>query len=441
MKKALLVLLATGWLFGGFAQEIKFETVEHDFGLVNYNDPAVFDFVFTNTGTEPLIVQKPKSSCGCTLPSWPKDPIMPGQKDKVRVTYRTNKVGKIYQTVTLNSNAKNSPEIRLRIKGHVLEEGGIKPSQKNGRWGIEDGNGNIIIPFEYDEIKLANKGNFNVRKNAKWGIIDKAGSVIIPCEYDEIKPDVYKKDVFNVKKNGKWGIIDEDGVAIIPCEYDEIEVGFNSSYTLINSFQLKKNGKWGIADKTTGRIVIPCEYDEIFKFAETMPVKKGDKWGIIDDKNEVIIPFEYEGIELNKSNKEVLFAKKNGKWGLINKKNQVITKFFAEEMSDITETLVSFKIPTDTKDPTLLKQYAGYKGVITTKGKLLLPLMHPNGDKSYNEIEFNLVFASILKQYENIDCNQLDIEKEWEVWIPSEKEAEKENYIKVMKAIQKAIQE
>lgn len=429
MKKALLVLLATGWLFGGFAQEIKFETVEHDFGLVNYNDPAVFDFVFTNTGTEPLIVQKPKSSCGCTLPSWPKDPIMPGQKDKVRVTYRTNKVGKIYQTVTLNSNAKNSPEIRLRIKGHVLEEGGIKPSQKNGRWGIEDGNGNIIIPFEYDEIKFAKKGNFNIKKKGKWGIADKTGVVIIPCEYDE--EFVFDESMY-VKKSGRWGIIDDKNKVIIPFEYDEILTYYGSS------MPARKGNKWGLI--YDNKVVIPCEYDEEFRFAETMPVNKGGKWGAIDKNNRIVIPYEYEEIKLHTSNKEVLFAKKNGKWGLINKKNQAITKFFAEEMSGVFETLVSFKIPSDTKDPAL-KQLAGWYGAITTKGKLLVPPCRPADDSDKAQLLFNLVFASELRQYENIDCNQLDIEKEWEKRISLEKEAEKEAFIKGMKAIQNAIQE
>lgn len=429
MKKALLVLFATGWFLCGFAQEIQFETVEHDFGLVNYNDPAVFDFVFTNTGTEPLIVQKPKSSCGCTLPSWPKDPIMPGQKEKVSVTYKTNRVGAINKTVTVTSNAKNSPQIVLRIKGRVLEEGGIKPSQKNGKWGLADGNGNVIIQFEYDEIKFAKNGNFNIRKKEKWGIANKTGVVIIPCEYDE---EFDLAETMLVKKSGKQGIISTNNKVIIPFEYDEILTTYGGS------MPARKGNKWGlIYDR---KVVIPCEYDEEFRFAETMPVKKRGKWGAIDKNNKVIIPFEYDGLKRHTSNKEVLFAKKNDKWGLINRNNQAITKFFAEEMRGIYATLVSYTIPIDTNDPTL-KLFAGYEGAITTKGKLLVPPCHPGDDSDKAQILFNLVFASIIHQYENIDCNQLDIEKEWEEYFSDKSSSEKKDLINGMKAIQKAIQE
>ena len=71
---------------------------------------------------EPLIVQKPKSSCGCTVPSWPKEPILPGESDVIKVTYRTNRVGVINKSVTVTSNAVKNGTVVLRIKGKVLEQ-------------------------------------------------------------------------------------------------------------------------------------------------------------------------------------------------------------------------------------------------------------------------------------------------------------------------------
>ena len=102
--------------------EIKFEKVVHDYGDVPFNGNGECEFRFTNTGTEPLLVLKPKSSCGCTIPSWPQEPILPGESDIIKVTYRTNRAGIINKTVTVTSNAVNNPTVVLRIKGRVLDQ-------------------------------------------------------------------------------------------------------------------------------------------------------------------------------------------------------------------------------------------------------------------------------------------------------------------------------
>ena len=102
--------------------EIEFEKLVHDYGDVPYNGNGECEFRFTNTGNEPLIIQKPKSSCGCTIPSWPKEPILPGESDVIKVTYRTNRVGAINKSVTVTSNAVKNGTVVLRIKGKVLEQ-------------------------------------------------------------------------------------------------------------------------------------------------------------------------------------------------------------------------------------------------------------------------------------------------------------------------------
>ena len=113
--------------------EIEFEKVVHDYGDVPYNGNGECEFRFTNTGTEPLLVQKPKSSCGCTIPSWPNEPILPGESDVIRVTYRTNRAGNINKTVTVTSNAVKNSTVVLRIKGRVLEQPSeVLPANNNG---------------------------------------------------------------------------------------------------------------------------------------------------------------------------------------------------------------------------------------------------------------------------------------------------------------------
>ena len=101
--------------------EIEFEEIVHDYGDVPYNGNGECEFRFTNTGNEPLLIQQPKSSCGCTIPSWPKEPVLPGESDVIKVTYRTNRTGIINRTVTVTSNAINNSTVMLRIKGRVLE--------------------------------------------------------------------------------------------------------------------------------------------------------------------------------------------------------------------------------------------------------------------------------------------------------------------------------
>ncbi|MBO6024110.1 MAG: DUF1573 domain-containing protein [Bacteroidales bacterium] len=102
--------------------EIEFERVVHDYGDVPYNGDGQCEFRFTNTGTEPLLVLKPKSSCGCTVSTWPQDPILPGKSEVIKVTYRTNRVGNFDKKVTVTSNAVQNPTVVLRIKGRVLDQ-------------------------------------------------------------------------------------------------------------------------------------------------------------------------------------------------------------------------------------------------------------------------------------------------------------------------------
>jgi hypothetical protein len=100
------------------APEISFENLVHDYGTVSFGGDGVCTFKFTNTGKEPLILQQPQSSCGCTVPTWPKEPVLPGASDEIQVTYNTKKVGPINKTITVRSNAKTNTVV-LKIIGKV----------------------------------------------------------------------------------------------------------------------------------------------------------------------------------------------------------------------------------------------------------------------------------------------------------------------------------
>jgi len=108
------------------AAKFKFETRVIDYGTITKNADGVREFHFKNTGKSPLIITSTKGSCGCTVPSHPKKPIMPGKKGVIKVKYATNRVGAFQKTVTVKSNA-NEPSIRLTIKGKVIDPNAKKP--------------------------------------------------------------------------------------------------------------------------------------------------------------------------------------------------------------------------------------------------------------------------------------------------------------------------
>jgi hypothetical protein len=113
------------------AGKFKFEEETHDFGTVPEGPLAETDFEFKNVGKEPIIIKEAHGSCGCTVPTWPHDPILPKHKAVIHVTYNTQgRVGQINKDVTITSNASNSPT-RLHITGTVkAKEAAPAPAPK-----------------------------------------------------------------------------------------------------------------------------------------------------------------------------------------------------------------------------------------------------------------------------------------------------------------------
>ncbi len=101
------------------AGEFKFKEETHDFGEVPEGPLAEYDFEFKNTGKKPIVIQDAHGSCGCTVPTWPHEPILPKAKAVIHVAYTTNgRQGPIMKDVTINSNAKQQPMV-LHIRGTV----------------------------------------------------------------------------------------------------------------------------------------------------------------------------------------------------------------------------------------------------------------------------------------------------------------------------------
>jgi len=97
---------------------IDFESKVVDYGVIEHNADGARKFVFTNNGTEPLVIKNAKGSCGCTVPTWPREPIAAGATAEIGVKYATNRVGEFTKTITLTTNASKKPVI-LTVKGEV----------------------------------------------------------------------------------------------------------------------------------------------------------------------------------------------------------------------------------------------------------------------------------------------------------------------------------
>lgn len=101
------------------AAEITFKNLTYDFGTVANGSKATYEFEFTNTGTSPLIISEVKSPCGCTTPSWPKEPLVASASGVIEVAYDTKRTGLATKKVTVMSNA-NTPTVVLTFTINVL---------------------------------------------------------------------------------------------------------------------------------------------------------------------------------------------------------------------------------------------------------------------------------------------------------------------------------
>jgi len=145
MKKVLAFLFFVGLYGTAMAQapaastpaenknkgEMKFEKELHDFGTIVEGESATYEFVFTNTGKEPIIISNVVASCGCTTPSWTKEPIKPGKKGSIKALYNSQgKPGPFNKQITVTSNALTSTKV-LTIKGNVERQPVGVPENKS----------------------------------------------------------------------------------------------------------------------------------------------------------------------------------------------------------------------------------------------------------------------------------------------------------------------
>lgn len=109
-------------------QEIYFAQSTYDYGEIAEGSDGLYNINFKNLGENAIVINRVRSSCGCTIPSWPRNPIEPGEEAEIQVKYNTALRGSFMKSVYVYSTAANSP-VKLTIKGKVIGEN--EPGSKN----------------------------------------------------------------------------------------------------------------------------------------------------------------------------------------------------------------------------------------------------------------------------------------------------------------------
>lgn len=220
----------------------------------------------------------------------------------------------------------------------------------------KDGNfinkkGDILNLGKYRYIGDFSEGLIAVRKNDKWGFIDTSGNLVIPIIYEMAFS--FKEGLAPVRLNKKWNYIDKEGNTVI-------ETNYHYAFNFKNGFAPVQKGGWGIIDKS-GNVVIPISYQFVLhEYDDLFCVKKNDKYGFVNAKNETIIGFEYDKVG-NKFHEGLACVQKGDYYGYINKTGETVIPFIYKEAAPFKNGVAKVK-----KD--------GKQGYINKKGEIVIPL-------------------------------------------------------------------
>ncbi|MDZ4787087.1 MAG: WG repeat-containing protein [bacterium] len=190
--------------------------------------------------------------------------------DPLKTERQTELIKKLEQTYDWVSEFKN----------------GVAQVKLNGKWGLIDKNGKILITPKYSEIYPLEEGLSRITENGMFGLLDNNGKQICPAMYDYIED--FSEGLAKVRINSKQGYIDKSGSEVIPLKYDFAD---NFSEGLA---KVVLDSKHGYIDKS-GSEVIPLKYDFADNFSEGLAkIMLDSKYGYIDKNDIVVIPQHYD---------------------------------------------------------------------------------------------------------------------------------------------------
>lgn len=194
-----------------------------------------------------------------------------------------------------------------------------------GKYGIIDDNNNVIVPFQFDEIKSCTAKGFAAIKNDYYGVCDWSGNVKLDFKYDYVC--IFDDMSGNYRKNNKIGLIDSNFNLVTDCKFDDLKTVFVDGEWATDYEELMSLGKWGIYNSKTGAEIIHPIYDQLSMDCNEGLIwaQKGDKVGFIDLSGNTVIPFVYE--DASSFSEGLAYVVKSHKGGFIDKSNKIIIPF------------------------------------------------------------------------------------------------------------------
>lgn len=269
--------------------------------------------------------------------------------------------GTMYDLLTFtNPQYIQSTHEKLSKKGshEKLADGELKVFSDEGKYGLKNSEEKVVIPAEYDEIKSAGWSGrgWHLRKNERWGAVNERGEWMFDVKYDRIKVR-YEGGHF-LTRDGKMGFCDSKGILTIDFLYDELE-----NYSSYEGAKAKIYGNWGYVDGK-GNVVVPIQYDSIDIRVGMICVKKDAKYGFYDITGKLVIPVEYDNVgSFTSSHPKEATVKKDGTWGVIANNGSIILPIEYESVSIDAENVYRVK-------------KNGLYGIIDKDGKVLFPFKY-----------------------------------------------------------------
>lgn len=268
-----------------------------------------------------------------------------------------------------------------------------KLDESSGLYGIVDEEDKYIVKPRYKEVDF----NFGYKtglslvkdKNDKYGFINEAGKEIIPCKYDYV--NTYPKGIIIVQiKTGQYdnlsGVIDSTGKELIPIKYGRLEYYPEEELFVVGETNISNVGVMDL----NGKMIIPFEYEFWSKRISKgiWPVGKKDICGVVNMKNEIVVPFTFEMIESYSDELNVAPAKKGGKYGFIDRTGKEVIPFVYQDAWPSGNYLAAKK--------------DGKWGVIDINNKIILPFEY------YSVSSAGKTTAWVSKK-ENEDVYEIDL--------------------------------
>ena len=265
-------------------------------------------------------------------PAYAEMIMIPNKSKPVFVcTYDVNYVDGSYKTKVVNekneelfTNYQNINTIQNHDENNNLwfEENCLKV-QSEGKYGLINLDGSLILPCEYDSIApiAGIRNSLIIKKEGKLGLANTNGKIVVPAEYAEVSAltNNYQNGYIVKNAENKFGIIGSDGSTVLECTYAGIKHATDNNMYVVN------NGTWQVILKD-GTAFLEGKVDNATEINGTnIVVNNGGKYGIYNIETDLKIPFEYEFLTHAFDDKYI--AKKQGKYGVINLNNEVLVQF------------------------------------------------------------------------------------------------------------------